>query len=158
MGIQSYRRNPVHMIFFSCDINTLLLASCEVSIRKNTQVRISALEAVSFWRLNPLMPQAREMTHHGGTPGWLEESDPAGWDLCCDGRSMPPFFWRTMPLSQTNRAAVTDVLVLKYTKYRHELYHARKAWVNTLVRPRAVSVAEPPHFCCVCSLILPGFC
>ncbi len=30
------------------------------------------------------------MTQHGGTPGWLEESDPSGWYLCCEGRSMPP--------------------------------------------------------------------
>jgi hypothetical protein len=26
----------------------------------------------------PMTPEAREMTHHGGLPGWLEESDPAG--------------------------------------------------------------------------------
>jgi len=30
------------------------------------------------------------MTQHGGPPGWLVESDPARWDFCCDGRSMPP--------------------------------------------------------------------
>ncbi len=26
----------------------------------------------------PMRPKAREMTQHGGLPGWLEESDPAG--------------------------------------------------------------------------------
>ncbi len=25
-----------------------------------------------------MRPKAREMTQHGGAPGWLEESDPAG--------------------------------------------------------------------------------
>jgi hypothetical protein len=26
----------------------------------------------------PMRPKIREMTQHGGQPGWLEESDPAG--------------------------------------------------------------------------------
>ncbi len=30
------------------------------------------------------------MAQHGGPPGWREECDPAGRDLCYDGRSMPP--------------------------------------------------------------------
>ncbi len=68
-----------------------------------------------------MRPKAREMTQHEGPPGWLDESDPAGRDLSCDGRSMPP--------SQTdhtacpglellscellaNPAAVADVLAL----------------------------------------------
>ncbi len=35
-----------------------------------------------------------------------------------------------------NPAVVADVQILKmYTKHRHELYHERKAWFNTLVRP-----------------------
>ncbi len=38
-----------------------------------------------------MRPKTREMTQHGGPPGWLEESDPAGWDLSCDGQSMPPY-------------------------------------------------------------------
>ncbi len=33
-----------------------------------------------------MRPKARILAQHGGPPGWLEESDPAG----CDGRSMPP--------------------------------------------------------------------
>jgi hypothetical protein len=33
---------------------------------------------------------ARGLAQHGGPPGWLEESDPAGCDFVCDGRSMPP--------------------------------------------------------------------
>jgi hypothetical protein len=26
----------------------------------------------------PMRPKARGLAHHGGPPGWLEESDPAG--------------------------------------------------------------------------------
>ncbi len=33
-----------------------------------------------------MRPKAREMTQHGGPPGWLEKSDPT---RCCDGRYMP---------------------------------------------------------------------
>ncbi len=38
-----------------------------------------------------MRPKAREMTLLRGPPSWLEDSDPAGWDLCCDGQSEPPF-------------------------------------------------------------------
>ncbi len=34
--------------------------------------------------------QARELAQHGGPPGWLKGSGPAGCDLVRDGRSMPP--------------------------------------------------------------------
>ncbi len=34
--------------------------------------------------------KARGLAQHGGPPGWLEESDPAGCDFVCDGRSLPP--------------------------------------------------------------------
>jgi len=37
-----------------------------------------------------MRPKARELAHHGGTPSWLEESDPAGHDFDRDGRSMSP--------------------------------------------------------------------
>ncbi len=37
-----------------------------------------------------MRPKTREMTQHGGPPGWLDEGDQAWWDLCCDGWSMPP--------------------------------------------------------------------
>jgi hypothetical protein len=56
-----------------------------------------------------MRPKTRERTQHGGPPGWLEESDPAGWNLCCDGRSMPP--------SLTHRAACPrlELLSCKHT-------------------------------------------
>ncbi len=34
--------------------------------------------------------KARGLAQHGGRPGWLKESGPAGCDLVRDGRSMPP--------------------------------------------------------------------
>ncbi len=33
------------------------------------------------WQLGPMRPKARGLTHHGGRPGRLEESDPAGANL-----------------------------------------------------------------------------
>jgi len=38
----------------------------------------------------PMRSKARGMAQHGGPPGWLEESDPAGWGFVRDGRSMTP--------------------------------------------------------------------
>jgi hypothetical protein len=35
-----------------------------------------------------MRPKARGLAHHGGPPGWLEESDPAGVILYCDGRAV----------------------------------------------------------------------
>jgi hypothetical protein len=37
-----------------------------------------------------MTPKARGLAQHGGPPGWLEASDPAGCDFVCDGRSIPP--------------------------------------------------------------------
>ncbi len=31
-----------------------------------------------IWRMAPMRPKARGMVQHGGPPGWLEESEPAG--------------------------------------------------------------------------------
>ncbi len=92
-----------------------------------------------------MRPKAREMTQHGGPSGWLEESDPSGWDLRCDGRSMSPSLTDHIACPGlellscellANPAAFADVLVLNiHTQHRHELYNPRKAWVKTLVRP-----------------------
>jgi hypothetical protein len=38
----------------------------------------------------PMKLKARGLAQHGGPPGWLEESDPTGWDFVRDGRSMLP--------------------------------------------------------------------
>ncbi len=37
------------------------------------------------------------LVQHGGSPGWLEESDPAGCDFCTDGRTACLF--RTVPMA-----------------------------------------------------------
>jgi len=66
--------------------------------------------------------------------------------LCCDGRSIPRSLTNSSasPVLEllscellANSVAVADVLVLNimYTKHRLELYHSRKAWVKTPVRP-----------------------
>jgi hypothetical protein len=36
-----------------------------------------------------MIPKARGLAQHGGPPGWLEESDPAGCDFVLDGRFIP---------------------------------------------------------------------
>jgi hypothetical protein len=41
-------------------------------------------------RTKPMRPLARGLAQHGGPPGWLEESNPAGCDFLRDGRSIPP--------------------------------------------------------------------
>ncbi len=33
--------------------------------------------------------EGQRLAQHGGPPGWLEESDPAGCAFVSDGRSMP---------------------------------------------------------------------
>ncbi len=39
-----------------------------------------------------MRPKVRGLTKHGVPPGWLEESDPAGWDFVRDGRAVSPAF------------------------------------------------------------------
>jgi hypothetical protein len=36
-----------------------------------------------------MRPKARELAQHGGPPGWLEMSDPAGCDFLREGPFMP---------------------------------------------------------------------
>jgi hypothetical protein len=69
-----------------------------------------------------MMSKAREMTQHGGPPGWLEESDPT---RCCDGRSMPhsltdstdcPGLELLSFKRLANLAAAVDILVLNVSQ------------------------------------------
>jgi hypothetical protein len=81
-----------------------------------------------------MRPKARGLAQHGRPPGWLEESDPEGCDFVRDGRSMPP--------ALTDHTTCPGLWLLywwMYSKYRHELNHARKAWLGTLVHPRLLS-------------------
>jgi len=68
-------------------------------------------------------PKARGLIQHGGPPGWLEEYDPAGCDFVRDGRSMPPDL-----MGHTNCLSLGLIYYSMYSKHRHELSHARKAW------------------------------
>ena len=67
-----------------------------------------------------MRPEAREMTQHGGPPGWLEESGLARRDLCYDGRCMPPSLTDSTACPGlellANPAAVLNVLVLNVHK------------------------------------------
>ncbi len=74
-----------------------------------------------------MRPKARGLAHHGNSPGWLEESDPEGCDFVHDRRSMPP------ALTGHTTCPCREVIYYKmYTKHRHELRQARKAWPGTL--------------------------
>ena len=41
-------------------------------------------------RLGPMRPKASGLAQHGGPPGWLEESDPAGFDFVRDVQFISP--------------------------------------------------------------------
>ncbi len=73
-------------------------------------------------------PTIRPKLQRSSWPGWLEESDQAGCDLSCDGRSMPlpatdliacPSLELLSCKLLVNPAAVADVLVLNVHKNRH---------------------------------------
>jgi len=42
--------------------------------------------------LYPMRPKTRDLTQHGGPPGWLEEGDPAGVILYVMDGAIPPAF------------------------------------------------------------------
>jgi hypothetical protein len=76
-----------------------------------------------------MMPKTRGLVQHGGPPGWLEESDPAGCDFVRDGRSMP---------DHTTCPGLSGALYYKmYTKHRQELHHAKgdMAWYSSRPMP-----------------------
>ncbi len=80
----------------------------------------------------PMRPMARGLAQHGGPPGWLEESDPAGCDFVRDGRSMPPALRgpHHMPWSGASITKCTQNTVMSYV---------RKARPGTLVGPCLLS-------------------
>ncbi len=96
-------------------------------------------------------PKAREMAHHGEPPvaGWRRVTQPGKIRVTLDGschlslkdRTACPGLELLSCELLANQAADADVLVLnvQYTKHRHKHYHARKAWVKTLVSPCSLS-------------------
>jgi hypothetical protein len=85
--------------------------------------------------LYTMMPKA-----HGGPPGWLKESDPAGVILyVMDGPYRLSFPYCTvLPLQELSSCELMEfpaaVIYSKCTLI-HELRHARKVWPGTLVDP-----------------------
>jgi hypothetical protein len=53
-------------------------------------VLILSLASRTIW--GTMRPKARGLAQHGGPPGWLDESDPAGVIFVCDGRAISPAF------------------------------------------------------------------
>jgi hypothetical protein len=74
-----------------------------------------------------MRPKARGLAQHGGPPVWLEEIDPAGVILyVTDGPCRPAL------TDHTNCPGLGLIYYSMYTKHRHELHHAKKAWPGTL--------------------------
>jgi len=75
-----------------------------------------------------MRPKARGQTQHGGPPGWLEDSDPAGVILyVMDG----PYrlLFHAVPVALKGAAKLrADGM---YTTIRLELRHTRKSWPGT---------------------------
>ncbi len=65
----------------------------------------------------------RGLTQHGGPPGRLEESDPTECDFVRDGPAL---------MDHTTCPGLGLIYYLLYTKHRHELRHARKAWPGSV--------------------------
>ncbi len=83
----------------------------------------------SHWR-----PKARGLVQHGGPPGWLEESEPAGVVLYVMERLYPCLF-RTIPVALTGTAQLRADGISSCC----ELHHAEKAWPGSLVDPSLLS-------------------
>ncbi len=49
------------------------------NLKKEVKPENTVLQTVVVWI--PMRPKARGLVQHGGPPGWLEESDPAGCDF-----------------------------------------------------------------------------
>ncbi len=92
-----------------------------------------------------MRPMARGLVQHGGRPGWLEESNPAGVILyVMDGPYRLPFPYRTGCPARSCPSAADGISSCCYTvnvqtNIRHELPHARKAWPGILVDPCLLS-------------------
>jgi hypothetical protein len=87
-----------------------------------------------------MRPNARGLAQHCGPPGWLEDSEPTGVILYVMQR------WLSQELPSCKLmefpAAVLDSKCTQLTSIRHELRHARKARLGTLVDPCLLSDCE----------------
>jgi hypothetical protein len=88
-----------------------------------------------------MRPKARGLAQHGGPPGSLEESDPAGVILyVMDVPYRLPFCAGPVALTGAAQLRADGVSGCCYiVTIRHELGHARKAWPGTLKDPWLLS-------------------
>ena len=71
----------------------------------------------STLQLKPMRPKARGLAQHGGPPGWLEESDPAGVILYeMDGPYRLPFTYTVVPVALTGAAQLRAEGIVQVTK------------------------------------------
>jgi hypothetical protein len=80
----------------------VLFVGCRSKFDCRAQLCVCSL-VVNIWALQPVRPKGRGLAHHGGPPGWLEESDRAGCDFVRDGRSMPPALTGANPLLNVHK-------------------------------------------------------
>jgi hypothetical protein len=66
------------------------------------------------WRYVPMRAKARGLAQHGGPPGWLEESDPAGVFLYVIVWAVPPAF--SIPYRSWLAASWWNFQLLIYSK------------------------------------------
>ncbi len=88
----------------------------------------------SFW-LGPMRLKARELTQHGGPPGWLEESDPTGVILYVM-RAVPPTF--SVPYKFAFQFRADGISICCYIVYVHNHPPSRKesmAWYSSRPMP-----------------------
>jgi hypothetical protein len=90
-----------------------------------------------------MRPKARGLTQHGGPPGWLEESDPAGCDFVRDGRAvLPAFSYRRL---RADGISSCCYIVNVHNHPACAMSHTRKAWPGTLVDPCLLSRYGDQH-------------
>jgi hypothetical protein len=85
-----------------------------------------------------MMPKARELAQHGGLPGWLEESDPAGVILYLKDRPYRlPLLSRTGCPDRSCQLNGISSCCFIVNVHNHSssatVHHARMAWPSTQV-------------------------
>jgi len=89
------------------NLKRLLLLKESRPLHCTTQGK-SPLTIVSIWYLKPklytMSPKARGLAQHGGLPGWLEESEPAGIILYLMDGLYTAYLFRIVPVALTGAA------------------------------------------------------
>ncbi len=96
-----------------------------------------------------MRPKTRWLAQHGGPPGWLEKSDPAGVIL-----HRLPFPYLGVSLTEVAQLQTDGIsgycyIVNDYTTIRHELRHARKVYpMSWDSRKQSLSAEWKKNQCC----------